>query len=86
MIVKCANPACSVPFHYLRDGKIFRLEFGVDRRLPGPVLAGRLKPVRRVEHFWLCGRCSATHSVVMHEGRATTVPLNTSAFKAAAAS
>ena len=29
MVSKCANPACSTPFHYLREGKIFKVEVEV---------------------------------------------------------
>ena len=29
MVSKCANPACSTPFHYLREGKVFRVEVEV---------------------------------------------------------
>ena len=26
MLSKCANPLCSAPFQYLRDGKVFQVE------------------------------------------------------------
>ena len=84
MIAKCANPACSVPFHYLRDGKLFRME---SRSAPfGPKLAGGARPSRKIEHFWLCGPCSTTLTVVMSGGQVKTVPLEPVAFKVAAAS
>lgn len=86
MIAKCANPACSVPFHYLRDGKIFRIEFVPDRSSSGPALAGSAKPVRKVEHFWLCGACSTRLTVVMTGGQVRTVPVDPVAFTRAAAS
>jgi hypothetical protein len=58
MINKCANPSCSTPLVYLREGKIFTVE-----SLSQPGTAG-LTPVgprgpARVEHFWLCGPCSS---------------------------
>ena len=58
MVSKCANPACSAPFHYLREGKLFE----VDSRESSAV--GERKPIRRVEFFWLCGRCSAVLTVI----------------------
>jgi hypothetical protein len=86
MIAKCANPACSVPFHYLRDGKLFRMEFDPDRSPSGPKLVGSAKPARRIEHFWLCGPCSAKLTVVMAGGQVKTIPLAPFAFRRAAAS
>ena len=60
MLAKCANPTCSTPLVYLREGKVFMIEnpaaSGV--RPQAPVLA-KPKPDGRVEHFWLCGPCSA---------------------------
>jgi hypothetical protein len=60
MLAKCANPTCSTPLVYLREGKVFMVENPVEPRvhLHGPVLA-KPKPAGRVEHFWLCGPCSA---------------------------
>lgn len=84
MIAKCANPACSVPFHYLRDGKLFRMEHRPNAF--GPKRMGSAKPVHRIEHFWLCGPCSTTLTVVMSGGQARTVPREPMAFKVAAAS
>jgi hypothetical protein len=86
MIAKCANPACAVPFQYLREGKLFRMEFGSERNPPGPQLAGTPKPVRKVEHFWLCGPCSTTLTLVMKGDKVETAPLEPVVFKTAAAS
>lgn len=72
MIAKCANPVCSAPFHYLREGKVFRMEFGSDGSPLQPKLAGR-KPAGKIEHFWLCGPCSTTLTLAMHEGKVEAV-------------
>ena len=58
MLAKCANPSCSTPLVYLREGKIFMVETaqthtGVD----GAILISS-KASNRIEHFWLCGPCS----------------------------
>lgn len=57
MLSKCANPGCSTPLIYLREGKLFTVDqsAGAQVRREGPVL---VKPGTRVEHFWLCGACS----------------------------
>jgi len=63
MLSKCANPACSKPLVYLREGKIFRME-----QLPGPQPAGQngdpSRNSHQIEHFWLCGACSARMTLV----------------------
>jgi hypothetical protein len=57
MLSKCANPACATPLVYLREGKIFMVESSeLPRAASAPALP---KKPHRVEHFWLCGNCSA---------------------------
>lgn len=50
MVNNCANPKCAKPLHYLREGRIFVFDAESDSG----------KPIRRMEHFWLCGECSQT--------------------------
>jgi hypothetical protein len=54
MVSHCANPRCSKPLHYLREGRIFVFD----------VATGQVdksgKRSRRMEHYWLCGDCSRT--------------------------
>ena len=52
MLSKCANPECSTPLHYLREGKVFKVD--KDR----PLLVAGKRPAASVEHFWLCGPCA----------------------------
>jgi len=85
MIAKCANPVCSAPFHYLREGKVFRMEFGSDGSPLQLNLAGS-KTVRKIEHFWLCGPCSALLTLVLREGRVEAVSIEPEVFRRAAAS
>lgn len=63
MLSKCANPSCSTPLVYLREGKIFMMEQEPQPGLrpEGPVL---VKPSARIEHFWLCGRCAAEMTLI----------------------
>ena len=86
MIAKCANPACSAPFHYLREGKLFRMGFDPERSTPGPQLAGDPRPARKIEYFWLCESCSATLTLVMKEGKVEAAPIEPDAIRRAAAS
>ena len=61
MLQKCANPICTTPFRYLRNGKLFQVE--IDRRGDiqiSPVL--RHGPIK-MEYFWLCDECAATVTI-----------------------
>lgn len=56
MLHKCANPACSVPFRSLHEGKLFLAEtFPTDLNA---VFDGSRRKLRHREHFWLCDACS----------------------------
>ena len=73
MLSKCANPTCSTPFRYLRDGKLFEID---SRDESGVSAVGERKQVRRVEFFWLCGECSAEMTIVNDQERGViTVPI-----------
>jgi hypothetical protein len=59
MITTCANPACNVPFHYFRGGKIFILDVNdVDPR------SRTCLSKRRIEYFWLCRECAPTMALI----------------------
>ncbi len=74
MLRKCANPACTVPFRSLREGKLFLAEapsYDLDAAFDGP-----RKKVPRREHFWLCAACSAHFTLRFDtEQGMMTVPL-----------
>lgn len=57
MLAKCVNPACSRPLHYLRDGRIYHVERGES---PGD----GARQSHNVEHFWLCGSCCRSMTVL----------------------
>jgi hypothetical protein len=79
MLSKCANPDCSTPFLYLREGKLFRMEIPVD----GTSENGQTTSVAtnaavryRVEFFWLCDYCSNRMTVAWKHGQGVrAVPL-----------
>jgi hypothetical protein len=78
MLAKCANPACSTPLIYLREGKIFMMENNMENavrpqiRPHGPILA-KPQSANRVEHFWLCGPCSMDMTLTYDRERGVTV-------------
>lgn len=78
MLHKCANPACSSPFRRLEEGKLFQVE--TEYLLPvGTRRAKRQdRPVRRVDRYWLCDRCSLFLTLSVEKGRGVVpVPLAT---------
>ncbi len=70
MLSKCANPACLARLHYLRKGRIFKIETGTVSS------KGKGSSNRRIEYFWLCERCAQTLTVVLDDGVVTTRPLH----------
>lgn len=70
MLSKCANPTCSTTLHYLREGKVFKVERDANLLL----VDGRSKKApRKIEHYWLCGPCSETLTLVTQEDREVQV-------------
>jgi len=59
MLAKCANPSCSTPLVYLREGKIFMVESPQSQTEKDGAIFIRPRSSNRVEHFWLCGPCAA---------------------------
>jgi hypothetical protein len=80
MLAKCANPACSAPFLYLREGKLYQIEIqaempsGAGDRDQGAAGAKEeRKPARRLEFFWLCSRCARQMTLSFDRGRGVVV-------------
>src|SRR6266498_1404245 len=64
-----ANPECSSPFVHYRAGKIYRVDRGHAMNSWVPQVGGQQK----IEHFWLCGKCSPTLTVVLHSDGSVAV-------------
>jgi hypothetical protein len=69
MLSKCANPACTARFRYLREGRIFNLEI----KTLASNGSGRLSC--KIEHFWLCDSCAEAMEVIWQNGVVSTRPL-----------
>jgi hypothetical protein len=52
MITKCFNPACQAPFDY-REGRLVRFS--------SKNQTSEAEKYSSIEHFWLCGDCSALY-------------------------
>jgi hypothetical protein len=85
MLAKCANPTCSTPLVYLREGKIFMVEAPPQRKSSEERVVSMPKPANRVEHFWLCGPCSAQMTLAYDQQHGVqVVPKSMLALRAAA--
>lgn len=74
MVGECANPDCGAPFRYLRDGRLFAFE--LSGRSSSEAEKGTADH-RCVEHFWLCGQCASTLTLVLEPNRGVvTRPLS----------
>jgi hypothetical protein len=78
MLAKCANPACSAPFLYLREGKLYQIEMQTEMpaaagEQKAEVAKNERKPARRLEFFWLCGRCARQMTLSFDRGRGVVV-------------
>jgi hypothetical protein len=69
VLSKCANPACLARFHYLHEGRIFKIETAT-------VASDSKAPTRKIEYFWLCEGCMQTLTVVLENGVVSTRPLH----------
>jgi len=68
MVIRCANPKCSLPFKYLYVGRVFRL------RLYGTGRHGAPQDREtRVEYFWLCASCSSVFTLIFDERRGVSL-------------
>lgn len=72
MLSKCANPKCSHLFHYLHEGKLFRLDASTGRV---GLYSDYKESGSRVEFFWLCDDCAADMTVVFTRGKGVEVKL-----------
>jgi hypothetical protein len=73
MLTKCANPSCSTPLVYLREGKIFMIESSPQSKVDLMEQGLVAKPQNRVEHFWLCGPCSSNMTLTFDRQRGMQV-------------
>jgi hypothetical protein len=86
MLSKCANPGCPVPFLYLHQGKLFRMDINSEVTATDAIPAARLL-ARRIEFFWLCNQCAEMVTLSYKKGvGVTAVPLSESQVSSTQAS
>jgi len=73
MLHKCANPACSIRFRNLGQGRLFQIE---SEYTEAPASTRRSRLLRRVERYWLCDQCASTLTLSFDQSHGVvTVPL-----------
>src|SRR5205807_9210739 len=84
VVSKCANPACSAPFRYLHEGKLFRMEMNPDGAVDTlHVVAPSGKPAKHTEFFWLCDECAIRMTLAFEKGGGIKTRPLTRALRAA---
>ena len=77
MLSQCANPLCSKPLHYLRDGKVYRVEIKEEPVLGNTpfLISSASKTPKRLQHYWLCGECTKSMTLRFDDhGHITVLP------------
>src|ERR1700690_4596979 len=68
MVSHCANPPCSVPLRYLREGRLYQFEVRPLRSAQSHLASSRGKKLlRQVWHYWLCGRCASSMTLTFDQ-------------------
>jgi hypothetical protein len=75
MLAHCVNPNCCVPLHSLCEGRLFQFEVVSISIAASDDTAERFdeKPERQTAHFWLCGHCADSMTLVLEPVRGLRV-------------
>jgi hypothetical protein len=67
MLAHCVNPNCYVPLHSFSEGRLFQFEVvSISIAASDDAISPfDEKPKRQTSHFWLCGRCAETLTLVL---------------------
>ena len=75
MLAHCVNPNCYAPLHSYSEGRLFQFEVvsisiaaSDDTSQPFDE-----KPERQTSHFWLCGRCADSMTLMLEPARGLRV-------------
>ena len=71
MLARCVNESCNRPLHSFSEGRLFQFEvvsISLAASDEGSAPFDE-QPQRETVHFWLCGRCATTMSLVLEPAR-----------------
>jgi hypothetical protein len=71
MLARCINESCKRPLHSFSEGRLFQFEVVSISLAASDESSAPFdeKPQRETVHFWLCGRCATTMSLVLEPAR-----------------
>jgi len=70
-MARCINENCNLPLHSLSEGRLFQFEIISISLAANDEAAAPFdeKPLRETVHFWLCGSCASTLTLVLEPVR-----------------
>ena len=71
MLAHCVNESCNRPVHAFSEGRLFQFEVVSISLSATDETAAPFdeKPLRETVHFWLCGNCAASYTLVLEPAR-----------------
>jgi len=71
MLARCVNENCNRPLHSFSEGRLFQFEVVSISLAASDENSAPFdeKPQRETVHFWLCGRCAATSTLVLEPAK-----------------
>jgi len=75
MVAHCVNESCKRPLHSFSEGRLFQFEIVSISVAASDENSAPFDehPERQTLHFWLCGRCASTMTVVLEPARGVKV-------------
>src|SRR5690242_21782376 len=71
MLARCVNESCNRPLHSFSEGRLFQFEVVSISLAASDENSAPFdeKPQRETVHFWLCGVCASTYTLVLEPAR-----------------
>ena len=71
MLARCVNENCNRPLHSFSEGRLFQFEVVSISLAASDENSAPFdeKPQRETVHFWLCGRCASSYTLVLEPAR-----------------
>ena len=71
MLARCVNENCNRPLHSFSEGRLFQFEVVSISLAASDENSAPFdeKPQRETVHFWLCGRCASSYTLVLEPAK-----------------
>ena len=71
MLARCINENCNRPLHSFLEGRLFQFEITSISLAATDEASAPFdeKPQRETAHFWLCGHCASTFTLLLEPAR-----------------